>query len=153
MILSVDEKLLVAPNPLSIGLILIFGAAIAGCGSEGKRNLSRKEAAQAYTDGTAAIESRDFATAVEKLTLALEGGWLGYVTSNAYIQRAIANAALGSYDAAHADLDLAEQGEGETAETLVARTYVLEKQGKQREAKLTWSKARRWNRRVKKLEY
>ncbi len=142
-----------ARNPLSIGLLIVLGAALVGCNAEEKRQLSREEAGQAYTDGIAALESRDFTTAVEKLTLALEGGWLGYTTAIAYIQRAIANAALGNYDAALADLDVAEQGDGETAETLVARTYVFEKQGKQREAKQAWSKARRWDRRVKKIDY
>lgn len=131
----------------------MLGAALVGCDSAEKRKLSREEASQAYTDGTAALESRDFSTAVEKLTLALEGGWLGYSTVNAYVQRAIANAALGNYDAANADLDMAEQGEGETVETLVARSYIFEKQGNEREAKLVWSKARRWDRNVKKIDY
>jgi len=140
-------------NSLSIGLVIVVGAALVGCNAAEKKKLSREEAGQAFTDGTAALESRDFTTAVEKLTLALEGGWLGYTTANAYLQRAIANAALGNYDAALADLDVAEQGEGETAETLVARTYVFEKQGKQREAKQAWSKARQWGRRVKKIDY
>jgi Tfp pilus assembly protein PilF len=142
----------VARNPLSIGLVIVLGAALVGCNTAAKRNLSREEAAQAYTDGTAALESRDFTTAVEKLTLALEGGWLGYITATAYTQRAIANAALGNYDAALADLDVAEQGEGESAETLVARSYVFEKQGKQQEAKTAWNQARRLNRSVKKIE-
>lgn len=140
-------------NPLSIGLVIVLGATLVGCSAEGKRKLSREEAAQAYTDGTAALENRDFTTAVEKLNLALEGGWLGYNTVNAYIQRAIANAALGNYDAALADLDIAEKGEGETAETLVARSYVWEKQGKKDQANQAWNKARQWDRRVKKIDY
>ena len=141
-----------ARYPLSIGLVIALGAALVGCNAEKNRNLSRKEAAQAYQDGTAALESRDYTTAVEKLTQALDGGWLGYETVNAFTRRAIANAALGNYDAALADLDVAEQGEGETVETLVARTYVWEKQGKKRAAKQAWGKARRWDRRVKKIE-
>lgn len=142
-----------ARNPLLIGLVLVLGTALIGCSDANKNKLSREEASQAFADGTAALKSRDFSTAVEKLTLALEGGWLGYSTATAYIQRAIANAALGNYDAAFADLDVAEQGEGETAETLVARSFVFEKQGNEREAKLAWSKARKWDRRVKKIDY
>lgn len=142
-----------ARNDLSIGLLILLGAFLVGCNAKEKQKLSRQQSGQAYTDGIAALESRDFTTAVEKLSLALEGGWLGYSTANAYIHRSIANAALGNYDAAIADLDMAERGEGETAETLVARTYIFEKQGKDREAKQAWSRARKWDRRVKKIDY
>ncbi len=139
-------------DALRIGLLLVVGAPILGCGSSARQEQSRETAAQSYQAGITALESRDYNGAVEHLNAALEGGWLGYTTATAYTKRAIAQAALGNYDAAHADLDKAEQGEGASADTYVARTYVFEKQGKQQEAKTAWNQARKLDRRVKKIE-
>ena len=139
-------------DALRIGLLLVAGAPILGCDSPAKQAQSRETAAQSYQAGISALESRDYNGAVEHLTAALESGWLGYSTTAAYTKRAIAQAALGNYDEAHSDLDKAEEGEGASAETFVARTYVFEKQGKQKEAKAVWNQARKLNRRVKKIE-
>ena len=138
---------------LRIGLLLVAGTPILGCGSSARQEQSRETAAQSYRTGISALESRDYDSAVEHLTAALESGWLGYSTTAAYTLRAIAQASLGNYDAAHSDLDKAEEGEGASLDTHVARTYVFEKQGQQKEAREAWSQARRLDRRVKKIEH
>ena len=139
-------------DALRIGLLLVAGAPILGCDSTAKHAQSRETASESYQTGISAFESRDYNGAVEHLTAALESGWLGYTTVSAYTERAIAQAALGNYDEAHSDLDKAEEGEGASLDTYVARTYVFEKQGKQKEAKAAWNQARRLNRRVKRIK-
>lgn len=136
-----------------IGLLTVFsGMVVLGCGSAAKQGQSRETAAKSYQAGITALESRDYSGAVEHLTAALEGGWLGYTTVSAYTKRAIAQAALGNYDEAHADLDQAEAGEGASAQTYAARSYVFEKQSQPKEAKAAWNRARKLDRRVKKIE-
>jgi len=137
---------------LRTGLVIVLGTAIVGCGSPARQAQSRQTAAASYAEGVTALESRDYSGAVEHLSAALESGWLGYSTIPAYAKRAIANAALGNYDAAHADLDTASQGEGDTAEIHVVRTYVFEKQGKAKEAKAAWYEAKKLDRRAKKIK-
>jgi Tfp pilus assembly protein PilF len=137
---------------IRLSMLLVAGATIQGCGSPAKQAQTRETAAQSYQAGVSALENRDYSGAKENLTLALESGHLGYVTTNAFMKRAIANAALGDFDAAHADLDTATKGEGETAEIFSARTYVFEKQGKSTEAKAAWNQARKLDRGVKRID-
>ena len=138
---------------LRLGMLWVAAVALVGCETSADRKASREDASQAYGEGVAALEGGDFNTAVQKLSAALESGWLGYSTVNAYIKRAIAHAALGDFEAAQKDLDTAEQGEGLSSEYFVVQSYVFEKQGDAKQAKAAWSKARRMDRQAKKIKF
>ena len=134
-------------------LLLLPAIWLVGCGSSRQREQSREGANQAYRAGTAALGKRDYTNAVQQLTAAIEGGWLNIdVNVHAHVKRAIANAALDNYDAAYVDLDAAEQTSPYSDRVYAARSYVLTKQGRKKEAKAAWAKARRINRSVEKFK-
>jgi len=136
------------------GLLVLLVLGAPGCGgSSAKQAIGREEAAQAYIDGMAALESKDYATAQQQLTVAIDTGFLNidrYV--NASTKRAIAYAAQGDFDTALAELDELLKDAPNTDEIHAVRSFVFEKQGKDREAKAAWEAARKINRSVKKVE-
>lgn len=126
---------------------------IVGCsGGTSEALVESREAAQrAYGEALEKVAQKDFAGAKPLLDQAIEAKVLrGDVLAEAYVNRAVCSAATGDFAAAHADLDEMEKGAPNLDEIFAARSYVLQKQGKTREAKQAWTQARRFNRYVKK---
>lgn len=128
---------------------------MAGCGYGTDADVvqSRENAQQAYDEALQAFASQDFATAKSHLDTAIATGDLYRdVLPTAYVMRAICSASAADFAAAHADLDAMVKGAPNLDEVFAARSYVLEKQGKTKEAKSAWAKARRINRYVRKFK-
>ena len=140
-------------KPLKAIIPALLALPIAGCGYGTSEDVieQRQAAQKAYSEALQAIASKDYTAAKTLLDHAIDSGKLHLdVLSPAYVNRAICSAAAGDFAAAHADLDAMEQGAPNLDEIFAARSYVLEKQGKSKEAKAAWSKARRMNRYVKR---
>ncbi len=124
-----------------------------GCGGA-EKEYSRESANALYSEGREALEQGDFPTAQSKLTEAVEMGWLNPdFTGRAMVLTTVAMAAQGNYEEAHAKLDELEKEPIPADLVLSARSFVLQKQGKNRQAKLAWSRARRINRSVRKFDF
>jgi len=126
---------------------------LVGCG-ESEKEYSRESAIALFSEGKEALEQGDYPTAQSKLTEAVEMGWLNPdFTGKAMVLITVAVAAQGNYDEAHSKLDELEKEPIPADIVLSARSYVLQKQGKKRQAKLAWNKARRINRSVPKFDF
>ena len=126
--------------------LVCLSAWLVGCGSQAQQVENRQTAAQSHQEGVASFSGKDYPAAQQQLTAAIEAGDLPvdlYV--DAHVKRAVANAVLGDYDQAHADLDKMEQGALDLDVVFAARSFVLEKEGKQAASKAAWSEARRIN--------
>ena len=124
-----------------------------GCDSSGKLAASRESAYQSCKEADAAFENQDYQVARDLFTQAIDSGSLNidvYVSS--MIKRAVCFAALGDIDGAHAELDKVEQGPSDMDLVYSARSYVFAKEGRKKEAKAAWSRARRINRGVHKFQ-
>jgi tetratricopeptide (TPR) repeat protein len=125
---------------------------VVGCGSSAQVANQRETAGEAYAAGVAAFESRDFATAADKLTAAIDAHGLNPDQyANAFLKRAVAAAATDDFETASADLDILERGAPNLDEVYAARAFVLLKQGKGSEAKAAFAKARQLNPRVQPI--
>jgi tetratricopeptide (TPR) repeat protein len=139
------------PLVQSAGAILI--AITLGCGSSAERAGSRESAAESYNTATTAFENKDFAAAAEQFTAAIDARGLNPDQyADAFLKRAVANATLANYDAAHADLDMLERGAPNLDEVYAARAFVLLKQGKRTEAQAAFNKAKQINPQVKPFQ-
>mgnify|MGYP002626071968 CR=1 FL=1 len=127
--------------------------AIAGCGSGSSSEViaSRESAQKAYDQAMGAMEQKNYPVAKPLFDQAIDSGYLYLdLLTSAYINRAVCSAAAGEFAAAHADLDAMKDAPVSGDKLLAARSFVLEKQGKSREARAAWSQARRINRFVQK---
>ena len=139
------------PKILALALLAV---PIAGCSTGTPEEVieSRKAAQKAFDDALQAVSSKDFVAAKTLLDQAIDSGKLYHdAISPAHINRAICSAMAGDFESAHADLDKMERGAPNLDEIFAARSFVFQKQGKTREAKAAWAKARRVNRYVRKF--
>jgi len=133
---------------VSACVALVFG--VVGCNSSGRQASKRELAYRLVQEANAALEKHQYQEARAKFSQAIDTGGLNVdIYINATIQRAICAATLGDFEAAYADLDRMEQGAPNLDVVYAARSFVLAKQGKKKEAKAVWAKARRFNRKVK----
>ena len=127
--------------------------AVAGCGSGTSSEViaSRETAQQVYDHAMEAMEQKNYAVAKPLFDQAIDSGhlYLDLLTS-AHINRAVCSAAAGDFAAAHADLDAMKDAPVSGDQLLAARSFVLEKEGKNREARAAWSQAQRINPNVTK---
>jgi tetratricopeptide (TPR) repeat protein len=132
---------------------MVLVVSIAGCNSSSQLASNREFAYQASRAADIAFESRQYQQARDQFTQAIDSGGLVIdVYVSAVIRRAICSAALDDFSAAHADLDLMEQGAPNLDEVFAARSYVLNQQGKKKAAKAAWAKARQINRGVEQFK-
>ena len=137
---------------LPVGLLLLTVALQPGCGSKPVPAVDREAAIQAHAAGVAAFEKQNYQVAKDHFQMAVDSGLLNSdVLVNALIQLAVADAALGNLDEASKTLDRAARGAPSADQLLAAQSFILAKQGKTREAKAAWAKAKKINRRVKKF--
>jgi len=126
---------------------------LGGCGSGTSPSIieTRRSAQQAYDEGLKAFASKDFPTAEQRFTEALEAGGLYpdlYDTARA--NQVVAMAAQGKVEAALIALAKLEDNAEQKDLVFAAHSYLLKKQGKTKEARVAWARARRINRYVKK---
>ena len=134
-------------SAFTVGLLVL----LAGCGPQANPEKTA-DAQAAFDAGLEAFDEGNAEESVAQLTTALEiGGLSPDQFAESRIKRAISNARLGQFAAAHADLDIAEQGAA-LDEVYIARSYVFEKEGKKRESSTAWSEARKLNRLAKKIK-
>jgi hypothetical protein len=129
-----------------------FAAAIvvmlAGCG-RGTDEVSRRRAQVAYDEAVAAVDNKDFTTAQQRLTEAIDSGLHVDLCDDAFGLRAVCHAALGNLQAAEADIAQMDEGGGDQSLILATKAYVLQKQGKAAEAKNSLQKAKQLNPKVR----
>jgi tetratricopeptide (TPR) repeat protein len=125
-----------------------------GCSAPGEEHEDLRRTAYAnYGEGLHAFESNDRATALTKLTAALEGGGLNPdVACDARVKRAVCLAGAGKYDEALADLEKNGPGASNPEAVEGARSYIYRKQGKAAEAQAALAKARRYNPRIQEFK-
>jgi tetratricopeptide (TPR) repeat protein len=140
------------PNCRAFAGLLLLAAA--GCGAPGEEHEDlRRSAYTNYGEGVAAFNSNDRATALTKLTAALDGGGLNPdVACDARVKRAVCFAAAGKYDEALADLEKNGPGASNPEAVEAARSYIYRKQGKAAEAQAALAKARRYNPRIQEFK-
>lgn len=123
-----------------------------GCSSSGEDGASRETATKAYQTALERSDAGDHSGAIEKYNEALEGGWLnGDARTQAYLKRAISLAASSDYAAAQNDLDTAKERDVNPDDFLVVQSYLLRKQGKNREARAAMNQAKRFNRAAQEI--
>ncbi len=79
------------------------------------------------------------------------GGLQPDAYGDALIKRAIAQAHLGQYEAAHAALDRAEPGAPDLASVHAARSFVFKRQGNEESAGREFAQAKALNPRVQEI--
>jgi len=123
-----------------------LAAAVGCCGAGGMSEKTVADSESALTQAEEAFEAGNFQQAVDNYTNAIEGGGLrSEMLAEAYIHRAMAHAELGAFDAAQADLEIAEQGAPQMDAVYAARGYVLLKQGDKEQAREQYRLARSIN--------
>jgi Tfp pilus assembly protein PilF len=141
---------------MNFKLLVPLAIALAAAGCRRSTDLpeeKRKNAQQAYQEGVAAFESRDFTTARDKLNEAISSGavYSGSIV-DAKVRFAVATAATGDIGAATAQLDELEKNAPDLDLVYAARSYVLAKQGKLAESRAALAKARQYNRTVQEFK-
>jgi tetratricopeptide (TPR) repeat protein len=133
------------------GLLLLVAV---GCGAPGEEFEDLRRSAYAnYGEGVTAFNANDRATALTRLTAALEGGGLNPdIACDARVKRAVCLAAVGKYDEALADLEKNGPGASNPEAVEAARSYIYKKQGKPAEARAALGKARQFNPRVQEFK-
>ncbi len=139
-------------NICRFALLVSIGSCVLGCGGSSQSRVElRKSAQEAFKAAEAAFAGKDFSAAEKEYTAALEGGLHIDHLDTAGVKRAVSRAELGDLDQAMADLVEWEQNAMEMDLVYAAQSYVFEKQGKTKESRAAWKKARRINRRVRKF--
>ena len=135
--------------------IALIAAFTTGCSNSTSLDVveSRQNTQENFDLAIQKLANGEHAAAKELLDSAISSGnlYIDYLT-NAYINRAICSAVAGDFAAAHADLDLIEQGPVDLDKLWAARSFVYEKEGKASQAKAAWTKARKHNRGVAKIK-
>jgi len=127
-------------NALSAALFV----ALTGCGGK-VASTSREAASKAYHQGFAEFEQRNYQSALNSLTMAIDAGWLNPdLAVDALAKRAVANAALGNFDGANADLERMKNAPDQ-ALFWAANAFVLTKRGKTSEAAAALRQAKQLN--------
>lgn len=131
---------------VALGLLLLVG-----CGP--KADATKTADAQASFDAAMkAFDDGDSQAAITEITTAIEiGGLSPDQFGEGRIKRAISYARTGDFAAAHADLDIAEQGAA-LDEVQVARSYVFHKEGKRKESTQAMAEAKKLNRLAKPIK-
>lgn len=135
-----------------VGILIL---AILGCSNNTTQETidQRQAAQQAYDQSLEALARGDIEAAKPLLDKVIELGTLPIdLRCSAYVKRAVCLAISGDFESAHADLDEMEKGAPNMDEVLSARSFVFEKQGKTRESKAAWAKARQLNRYVARIK-
>lgn len=135
-------------------LAMALGAAAFGCSSPAEKLSDvRRDASVAFNEGMTAIDARDYATAEQKFSAAVQpGGLMADQFCEATVRLAVCLAAAGKTDEASKKLDDLGPAASNPDEVLVARSFIFMKQGKPTEARAALAKARRLNRFVKEFK-
>lgn len=138
---------------LTVIMTAIICTALVGCGGTSEDVIeSRKAGQQAYDNALQSMAAKDYAAAKEQLETAIKHGRLQLdVKATAYTKLAACQAATGDISAAHATLDDLQQQAPNMDEVFAARSFVFQQEGKTKQAKAAWAKARRMNRYVEKI--
>ena len=134
---------------------LTFLLLVAGC--SGNRSVDANVMADAQSAFDSALEEIDAGNvenAIEHLNVALApgAGLPPDIYVEARIQRAICLARKEDFQAAHEDLDAASEGAGDMSSVHVARSFVYDKEGKNKEARSEMTAAKKLNRRAKAIK-
>ena len=127
-------------------------SSIVGCGGGTSDELveKRKSAQQSFDEGMAAFGNKDFPTAESNLSDALEsGGLYGELYDTARATLVAAQAAQSKFSEAQSTLTKLEQTATEKELIFAARSFLLQQQGKNGEAKREFAKAKRINRSIR----
>lgn len=136
---------------LSLTFLVLVTLLLAGCGSGTSTALveSKRNAQAAYQKALEAWQAKEYEAARDLFAEALQSGTLyADLADQAYVRQAVCLAALGDAQAAHAALDKTESGASNPDEYLAARSFIFGKQGKTRESRSAWNRAKRINRYV-----
>ncbi|MEM9351773.1 MAG: hypothetical protein AAGA92_02055 [Planctomycetota bacterium] len=142
-------------HPRALISWICMAALLPGCGGTPADVVSNREAsAKACEEAEQAFKKGDFQTAKSKFEAAFEIGNLQLdLYAEALVKHAVCMAGVGEVEQAARKLDELEQQPIPEDLILSARSFVLEKQGKKRDAKLAWSRARKINRMVPKFDF
>ena len=134
--------------------MLLLAALAAGCSNSGEKQAdSRRAAAEAYSSALTAFSSKDYATAEQAFTNAIDlGGLNPDLMVDASIKRAVCWGSAGKPIEAIAELQKIETWGASPDAVYAARSYVLAKQGKAAESRAALAKARQYNRTVQELK-
>lgn len=139
-------------NTIRLAFLLSIGSCVLGCGgSSQSREDIRKTAQESFNAAETSFEGKDYTAAEKEYTVALGGGLNIDYLDKAAVKRAICRAEMGDIDQATADLNEWEQKALQLDLVYAAQSYVFEKQGKSKEAREAWNKAKRINKNVQKL--
>jgi tetratricopeptide (TPR) repeat protein len=118
-----------------------------GCDSSGSEHGDARRAAYiAYDEGLTAFAARNFAAAEPKFTAAIDAGLLNPDSyCQAVAKRALCWAVANKFDEALADLDKLGPAAANEVDVLVARSFILKKQGKTAESRAALAKAKKIN--------
>jgi len=123
---------------------------VVGCGDPVISQTSLATAQEALDRGSAELASGQFEAARASLDSALSQGGLsadGY--AEALLSRSIALSAIGQWDAAAVDIDLAGQGATDIDQVHIARAFLFQQKGEQAAADRELAEARRINPKAK----
>lgn len=138
---------------IAASLLIALAFITAGCRRSNELSEDKRVAArEAYNEGVAALESRQYAVARDKLQEAISSGaiYSGSIV-DAKVRLAIATAGTGDLPAASTQLDDLERNAPELDMVFAAKAYVLAKQGKAAESRAALAKARQYNRSVQEF--
>lgn len=125
---------------------------LAGCGQQAKMEEQGVSSQTAYDAGLQAFEAGRYGDAVDKFSLAIDGGGLNAdLYCDALIRRAIGRAEIKDFDGAHADLDAIADKAPDLERVYEARARVYLKQENREKAAEEFARAREINPGLPKL--
>ncbi len=125
--------------------LLIFN----GCGGTEVAATSLADAQAAFDRALAAVGNGDYASARTDFDVAIKSGGLtvdNYV--EALLKRSMCLSVAGEYEAAEADIAMAEQGATELEDVHIARGFLLAKKGDSAGAQAAFAEAKKINPKV-----
>lgn len=111
----------------------------------------REQSAAAFAQGIAAFDRKEFESAGELLSQAMQGVSIDQY-SEAAVKRTVCWAAAGKQQEALAELDRLEANAPNLDQVFAARAYLLAKQGKVAESRTALAKAKQLNRSVQEFK-
>ena len=142
-------------NPMStkttLALSALFAACFVGCSGTSQSEIDlRQLASKLYSEAKTAFDNKDFETAEEKYSAAIETGRIRLdLVVNTRIELAVAKTYLDKLSEAQKLLDEIEEYSSESPDLFhSARAFLFFKQGDKGKANAEWRKAKRINRKV-----
>ena len=133
--------------------LIFLGLSLCACGGTDQELIEKRiSATKAFDTAQEAFKAKNFTVAQENYLVCLEGGLYPALQEDCRLKLAVCRAATGNAEQALIELEELETMVSLSPQLLAARSYILQKLGRKREAQVAWTKARKKDKYVVRFE-